>query len=390
MSSFGDGTAATWTTLEYGTNPTVGYAVCLNHPGGTGTVGTVNLSSGRSIGYIHGVELTGGTATIDDAPAGTTGTNPTLTYTSTGDGTGFAVTGYYSGSGITPTSPAALETSAHSYSGYWKLNHTGAGAKSMATTGGSGNTVSLVVVIKDAAPAAPTITGPAAAPVSLGLAATLAIAASLSFTVPGVTLDASPLAPLAINATGALSANVSSGVDFEIQPPIVIGTGTNATLGITAALQYQLAGVNKAPTGPLAIAATLGITASISTSNVASLPATFSRARQYKVNPDEHLDAYAIQNQFVLVWEKDPDSVLDYSLDWSDWLAEIPDDAITNMSVALSSGLSVPAYGVVNGGLTAIMAAAGVVGVMEQATIHIVTDAGRVDERTIQLLIRQR
>lgn len=153
MSSFSDGTAASWTTLEYGTNPTVGYAVCLNHPGGAGTVGTVNLSSGRSFGYIYGVELTGGTATIDDAPAGTTGTNPTLAYTSTGTGTGFAVTGYYSGSGTTPTSPAVIEGNAHSYSGYWKLDHTGSGSQSMVATAGSGNTVSLVVAIKDAAAA---------------------------------------------------------------------------------------------------------------------------------------------------------------------------------------------------------------------------------------------
>lgn len=252
---------------------------------------------------------------------------------------------------------------------------------------GSLDVFGLAMTFMDAPVDAP-ITGPAAAPVSLSATASLAIAATLAF--GGATLDAAPLAPLAINSTMGITASVSAAnTDFEIQPPIVVGNGTNVTLGISATLQF-LSGQSIAPVAPLAIQASLGITAAIGFSNVVQLPPTLSRARQYKVNPDEHLDAYAIQNQFVLVWEKDPDSVLDYSLDWSDWLAEIPDDAISSMSVALSSGLSVPAYGVVSGGLTAIMAAAGVVGVMEQATIHIVTDAGRVDERTIQLLIRQR
>lgn len=152
LTSFSDGTAATWDVVEYGTNPTVGRAVCLNHPGGTGTVGTVNLSGSRAANSIYGVELDGTVpAAIDDAPAGVNGTNATVNYTATGDGTAFAVTGYYSLSSTTPTSPAELESSAYAYSGYWKNNHTGAGAKSMAMTGGSGNTNTLVVVIADSA-----------------------------------------------------------------------------------------------------------------------------------------------------------------------------------------------------------------------------------------------
>jgi len=148
-SSFSDGTAATWDVVEYGTNPTVGRAVCLNHPGGTGTVGTLSTTSDRSYWRITGVELDGTEpAAIDDAPAGVSGTNATVNYTATGDGTAFAITGYYSGSSTTATSPAVLEDN-HIYSGCWKNDHTGSGSKSMSMTGGGGNTVTLAVVISD-------------------------------------------------------------------------------------------------------------------------------------------------------------------------------------------------------------------------------------------------
>lgn len=158
LSTFSDGTAASWTTLEYGSQPTVGYAVCLNHPGGS-TTGSLQLSAARVEFTLFGVELTGGSATIDAAPAGVTGTTPSISYTATGDGTAFAVTGYFSASGLTPTSPATSDSFGAVYAEGWRLNDTGSGSKSMAGAGGSGNTVSLAVVIKDAV-VAPTITGP--------------------------------------------------------------------------------------------------------------------------------------------------------------------------------------------------------------------------------------
>lgn len=125
-------------------------------------------------------------------------------------------------------------------------------------------------------------------------------------------------------------------------------------------------------------------------SQVGTLPSVLSLARQYTVNPDVHLDAYAIQNQFALLWEKDPDAFLDYSINWSDWLAEIPGDSIADLYVNTTSGIQVPIQGVVDGSITAVMAKAGVVGVTEEITIRIATTQGRIDERTIKLLIRQR
>lgn len=252
LSSFSDGTAASWTTLEFGTNPTVGYAVCLNHPGGTGTVGTVTLSSGRNFGWIRGVELTGGSATIDDAPAGVTGTGPTLTYTATGTGTGFAVTGYFSGSGITPTSPAVLEDSSHSFSGYWKLDHTGAGSKSMVTAGGSGNTVSLVVVIKDAAPAAPVITGPSgsagASSITTSSAENQNVAGVWTATNSGTwSLTGTDAGLLSIS--GGTVTKASGNFDFENKSSFsfnVVNTGVGGTA--TQAVTLNIIDINEPPT----------------------------------------------------------------------------------------------------------------------------------------------
>lgn len=118
-----------------------------------------------------------------------------------------------------------------------------------------------------------------------------------------------------------------------------------------------------------------------------TVPDPVSADRQYVVNPDAHLDAYAIQNQFALSWEKDPDASLDYSIEWGNWLP--PGDSIANMYVTTSSGVQVTAQAL-RGSLTAVVARGGVDGAWEFVTIRIVTALGRIDERTIQLLIRQR
>lgn len=123
---------------------------------------------------------------------------------------------------------------------------------------------------------------------------------------------------------------------------------------------------------------------------VGPLPAVLSPSRQYRINPDVHVDAYAIQQQFALTWEKDPDATLDYSLEWIDWLAEIPGDGIANIYITTTAGIQVPAQGIVNGTVTGVMAKGGVVGTTEEVTIRIATTQGRIDERTIQLSIRQR
>lgn len=118
-----------------------------------------------------------------------------------------------------------------------------------------------------------------------------------------------------------------------------------------------------------------------------SLPTTLHLARQYKVNPDAHLDAYSIQRGYALNWEKDPQALLDYSIDWSAWLAE--GDSIASLTVLQSAGIVVPAQGI-RGAVTAVMVGGGDDGTDEEVTLRILTSQGRTDDRTIKLLIRNR
>ena len=119
------------------------------------------------------------------------------------------------------------------------------------------------------------------------------------------------------------------------------------------------------------------------------VPDVLSLTRQYRVNPDAHLDAYSITQGFALSWAKDPDASLDYSVDWTDWLADIPGDSIANMYASNSAGLQVIAQAL-RGAVTAVQVKGGVVGAMESVTIRIATALGRIDERTIKLLVQER
>jgi hypothetical protein len=82
---------------------------------------------------------------------------------------------------------------------------------------------------------------------------------------------------------------------------------------------------------------------------------------------------------------KDPAAVLDYTIDWSPWLA---DDAIitSTWTVVGDVDLSDDAnYSPV----TQVWASGGTEGTLADLTNHVVTAEGREDERTIRLILRQ-
>lgn len=83
---------------------------------------------------------------------------------------------------------------------------------------------------------------------------------------------------------------------------------------------------------------------------------------------------------------KDPDATLDFSVDWSSWLADA--ETIDSLDVS-ATGVDVESSSNSNGVTTAWVSGGTV---NEQATIRfrVTTSAGRIDDRTITLHIRHR
>lgn len=86
----------------------------------------------------------------------------------------------------------------------------------------------------------------------------------------------------------------------------------------------------------------------------------------------------------------DPDATLDYQWDWADWLAA-DGDTITSHTITIVAG-GVTEAQASSRTATAVTAwlTGGVAGTHAQVTCRIVTAAGRQDERTFTLAVRQR
>lgn len=83
---------------------------------------------------------------------------------------------------------------------------------------------------------------------------------------------------------------------------------------------------------------------------------------------------------------KDPEAVLDYVVDWSDWLEA---DTISASSWDAPTGITVVTD--TNTTTTAtVWLSGGTVGERYELTNEIVTDGGRTDDRTIAILVKQK
>jgi len=100
-----------------------------------------------------------------------------------------------------------------------------------------------------------------------------------------------------------------------------------------------------------------------------------------------------------MAFTKDPDAVLDWYFDWaalsngtgeSDWLAG--GESITEKAVTVApAGLTVESSAVVNGGTAVqVWLSGGVAGQRYTVACKVTTSAGRIDERTAQVNVRQR
>lgn len=97
--------------------------------------------------------------------------------------------------------------------------------------------------------------------------------------------------------------------------------------------------------------------------------------------------SFAINPDGSPVIDKDPDAVLEYTLDWTDWLADVS-DTISSHAVTVS-GITKTTSSNTATHVTAWLSG-GVAGQIPSATYRIVTAGGRTDERTIYFNIKQR
>lgn len=83
---------------------------------------------------------------------------------------------------------------------------------------------------------------------------------------------------------------------------------------------------------------------------------------------------------------KDPAAVLDYTLDWTDWLAG---DAISSHTVTVPAGITLGSSTATATAVT-LWLSGGTVGVSYAVVVRVLTLGGRTDERTIMIYVQER
>lgn len=86
-------------------------------------------------------------------------------------------------------------------------------------------------------------------------------------------------------------------------------------------------------------------------------------------------------------WQKDPDAVLDWRWDWTDWLAD--GEAISSSLMTVSAGLVLDSSGFSPTSTTAWLSG-GTAGSTYSVANRISTSQGRTDERTITIRVTSR
>jgi len=84
---------------------------------------------------------------------------------------------------------------------------------------------------------------------------------------------------------------------------------------------------------------------------------------------------------------KDPDAVLDYVFDWSDWLET--GETISSHTVTALTGITKDSDAE-SSGLVTVWLSAGTAGKEYTVACEIVTSSLRTDERTIRIMVKER
>jgi len=84
---------------------------------------------------------------------------------------------------------------------------------------------------------------------------------------------------------------------------------------------------------------------------------------------------------------KDPDSVLDYAIDWGGWLSD--DDSITDSDWTATEGITIDSDSFTDT-VSKVWLSGGTAGESYIVTNHITTAAGRQDDRSIKIKCKER
>ena len=85
---------------------------------------------------------------------------------------------------------------------------------------------------------------------------------------------------------------------------------------------------------------------------------------------------------------RDPDSVLDFAFDWAtSWLDA--GETITDVTITADPGITVDSHSEASGVVT-VWLSGGTAGTNYSVACQIVTSAGRTDERTVTIRVRER
>ncbi len=92
----------------------------------------------------------------------------------------------------------------------------------------------------------------------------------------------------------------------------------------------------------------------------------------------------------MTLFSKDPDAVLDFAFDWSDWLAV--GETISVFTVVAETGLTVDASPAPSesSGVITFWLSSGTSGNSYSVTSQIITSAGRTDDRTMTIRVQER
>jgi hypothetical protein len=89
----------------------------------------------------------------------------------------------------------------------------------------------------------------------------------------------------------------------------------------------------------------------------------------------------------AIKFKKDPDAVLDYTLNWTDWL--VSGDTITAATSTPDSGITVDSTSFTTTATTTWLSG-GTAGTTYSVVVHVTTDDGREDDRTITIAVQDR